>query len=193
MVKVGFICEGASDRVILSSESFKLYLLSIGLQLIDDVIDADGCGNLLPHNIEGYIQRLENKGAEKIVIVTDLDDSPCITSVKERIKARPQDVVIVAVKEFETWFLANTTAMRLLLNKPDFEFPNPESEAEPFERINQLLIENTTRGIGKKTAGKQKLAYRFLGLNIQLHEAAQHPNCPSAAYFVNKLQQIANG
>ena len=192
MVKIGIICEGAADAVILSSDNFQNYLNSIGLSLINEVIEADGCGNLLPHNIETYLLRLENKGAEKIIIVTDLDNEPSITAVKERIKAREKDIFIFAVKEFEAWFLANNKAMGLLLNEKDFYFEFPELELEPFDTINQLLFEKTRRGIGKKSSGKLKLAFRFITTNINLEDAALHPNCPSATYFINKLKQIGN-
>lgn len=55
----------------------------------------------LPHNIVGYTERLEKEGARIIVILTDLDDDSCITETRNRISARAQDVVIVAVKKIE--------------------------------------------------------------------------------------------
>ena len=50
MVKIGFICEGRTETMILSSMAFRNYCASIGLE-ITDVINAEGSGNLLPHNI----------------------------------------------------------------------------------------------------------------------------------------------
>ena len=191
MVKVGFICEGATERIILSSPSFEQYLTSLGIKFVDEIIDAEGCGNLLPHNIDAYILRLENKGANKIILLRDLDTYSCFTSLKEHLKAREQDVVIIAVKTIESWLLANTNVMRLLLNKPDFYFDYPENENEPFETINQLLVEYTGRGIGKKKSGKQKLANKVLSLGFSVQDSASHPNCPSAKYFIDKLIQLS--
>ena len=192
MVKVGFICEGATERILLSSVSFGQFLTSLGIQFVDEIIDAEGCGNLLPHNIEAYILRLETKGANKIILLRDMDNYPCFTSIKDHLKARKQDVVVIAVKAIESWFLANTNIMRLLLNKPDFYLDYPENENVPFETINQLLVENKGRGIGKKKSGKQNLANKVLSLGFSIQDSASHPNCPSAKYFVDKLSLLSS-
>jgi hypothetical protein len=114
MVKVGFICEGKTETVILFSNSFQELLRSLNLELVN-VIDATGCGNLLPHNISGYISSLELQGVEQIFILTDLDSELCITSTKNRINPRIEDIVIVAAKQIESWFLACIEAMKGLL------------------------------------------------------------------------------
>ena len=73
-----FICEGNTEQILLQSHSFKSLLTSLNLESLP-VIDAKGAGNLLPHNIAGYINRLESQRAEKIFILTDLDEDICIT------------------------------------------------------------------------------------------------------------------
>jgi len=191
MVKVGFICEGYTEQILLSSDKFQQFLTSKNLQSVD-IINATGAGNLLPHNIGGYIQSLEKGGAEAIFILTDLDNDVCITKTKERIKARHKDTVIIAVKKIEAWFLANDEAMQLLLTQPGFSYPTPENESEPFEIINTLLVEFTGRGVGKKTAGKIKLVSRFLESGLDLQHSAIHPNCSSAKYFTNKLTEVSS-
>jgi hypothetical protein len=192
MIKAGFICEGGSDFILFQSESFSELLKQLNIVSVN-VIDAEGFGNLLPHNIEPYIQSLENKGAEKIVIVTDLDNAECITLTKQRINARPQDYVIIAVKEIESWFIADTTTMRKMLQKQDFNFDFPENELEPFNTINNLLVQYTRRGIGRiSRGGKKKLAKRMLDFGFDFRRSSSHPNCPSAKYFIDKLQQIGN-
>ena len=192
MIKVGLICEDISDKTIFSSVNFKEYLFSLNIDIIDDIINADGCGNLLPHNIEGYINRLENKGAEKIIIIRDKDNFPCFTAVKQVINARPKDIVVVPVVELESWFLANTPAMRNLLGIADFIFEHPENERNPFDKINELLVfhTKTKRGIGKKKSSKLKLARKLIEIGFKLEESAKHPNCPSAKYFINKLEEL---
>jgi hypothetical protein len=83
MIKVGFICEGFTEQKLLNSSNFKLYLNQLGIDIIEDIINAEGAGNLLPHNIVGYIDRLKIKSANKIIILTDLDDDICITNTKK--------------------------------------------------------------------------------------------------------------
>jgi hypothetical protein len=189
MIKVGFICEGYTERILLQSDSFRNLLVSLNIESLP-VINAEGAGNLLPHNITGYISRLEKEGAQVIVILTDLDEDICITETKKRISARAQDIVIIAIKKIEAWFLASNPAMQNLLNKPDFHCDAPENEKIPFETINSLLVKMNGRGIGKKTAGKIKLVNALIASGLDLSKAAEHPNCPSARYFLDKLKQI---
>ena len=190
MVKIGFICEGDTEQILLLSDNFQLYLSSLNLQAVN-VINACGSGNLLPHNIKGYIESLEKAGAEVIFILTDLDDDICITKTKSRIKSREQDIVAIAVKKIEAWFLANDNAMRSLLNNAAFSFPNPEMESSPFETINNLLVKYKGRGIGKSSAGKIKLVSKLIDLGIQVPDSAKHKNCLSAKYFIEKLIQVS--
>jgi hypothetical protein len=97
MIKIGFICEGRTEQILLQSDSFKNLLESLNIESLP-VINAKGSGNLLPHNIAGYVNRLGKEGARVIVILTDLDENICITKTKRRISARQQDVVVIAIK-----------------------------------------------------------------------------------------------
>lgn len=191
MTKIGFICEGRTEQILLQSNTFGKLLTSFNLESLP-VIDAGGSGNLLPHNIQGYISRLEKEGAQAIIILTDLDEDICITETKKRISARKQDIVVIAVKKIEAWFLACSPAMQQLLSQPGFNFDNPENEKDPFETINDLLIKHKGRGIGKKTAGKIKLATRMMEMGFELSSAAAHTGCPSAKYLLGKLVEIGN-
>lgn len=189
MVKIGFICEGITEFLWLQSPEFKQFLTDIDLSLTN-TINAEGSGNLLPHNIAGYIKQLKKDGAEKIVILTDLDEDVCITKTKERISAIEDSIVIIAVRQIESWFLACTPTMRALLKDNSFTFDFPEHEKAPFLTINNLLIEKTGRGIGRYMSGKVKLIKRLLSLGLDINQAASHPACPSANYFIEKLKQI---
>ena len=51
MVKIGFIVEGATEKIILESSDFFAYLKSLSVNFISDIIDAEGSGKLLPQNI----------------------------------------------------------------------------------------------------------------------------------------------
>jgi hypothetical protein len=189
MVKIGFICEGYTEQILLQSDPFRKLLHSLNIESLS-AINAEGSGNLLPHNITGYIERLEKQGATTVLILTDLDDEICITNTKSRIGARPKDQVIISVKKIEAWFLASSPAMEKLLAIPKFVFANPEDDEEPFETINQLLTKHAGRGVGKKKAGKIKLVSRMIDLGFDLSDAAANENCPSARYFLKKLTEI---
>ena len=189
MNKIGFICEGKTEYKLLSSESFKQLLASKNLTWVN-AIDAKGCANLLPNNIKQYIESLELDGAEKIFVITDLDNDACVTLTKQRVGARPQDIVIIAVKQIEAWFLACTDTMCKLLNDNEFIFDLPESEINPFQKIRQLKFQKTGSGITDNASGKVKLISILLSLGLDISQAATHPNCPSASYFINKLNNL---
>jgi predicted ATP-dependent endonuclease of OLD family len=192
MVKIGFICEGQTEQILLQCDTFRQLLLSLNVESLP-VINAGGSGNLLPHNIEGYIARLERERAKAIIILTDLDEDLCISKTTKRIGARPKDIVIIAVKKIEAWFLACSPAMEKMLGVAKFDFANPEEDKTRFETINQLLTKHTGRGVGKKAAGKIKLVNRLLDNGLDLSTAAAHKNCPSAAYFIKKLTEAGKG
>lgn len=115
MVKVGFIVEGGTEKVLVESSAFKQWLAENGIELINPVLDAEGGGNLLPKHIEPMITRLSDLNAEFIVILTDLEDEPNVAAVKSRIKNEYTDLIFVAVKAIEAWYLADTLAMRTWL------------------------------------------------------------------------------
>jgi len=182
MTKVGFICEGRTEKMIVESPDFQQFLKSAGIDCIPDIIDAGGNGNLLPKNLPAFTNRLIAKGAEKIVILTDLDSNVCITFTKQRINAPNDHIVIVAVKQVESWFLADSECMSALC-KTKVHFSEPEVPEYPFEEIRKLLLKHTGRGASDKLL----LAAACLRNNFSVTKAAQHPNCNSAKYFIDKL------
>ena len=119
MVKVGFIVEGACEKIVIESAVFKDFLQRNDFELIEPVVDANGAGNLLPHNIEPFIGVLEAKGAERLYILTDSDGLP-VEDVKERINHAKITTYFIAVKAIEAWFLADTQAMKKFLEIEDF-------------------------------------------------------------------------
>jgi hypothetical protein len=66
-------------------------------------------------------------------------------------------------------------------------FDFPEHEANPFELIKQELIRLTGRGVMDKVF----LVRKMLRNNFSVINAAAHPNCSSAKYFVDKLKALA--
>ncbi|STY90655.1 Uncharacterised protein [Moraxella bovis] len=182
MVKVGFIVEGATEKIIIESDKFKTFLKKNDYELINPVIDAKGGGNLLPENIEPFIKTLQAQQADIIAVLTDLEDEDSVDVVKKRIEHSGIEVIFVAVKAIEAWFLADTEAMKLFL-KDDFieEYPEKTSD-KPFERIKEIIKERNARGVGSKTILAKNMIkhYRF-----SIENSANHKNCPSAKEFVD--------
>lgn len=186
VVKIGFIVEGETEALILNSDNFKAILDELNLVVVG-IINAGGNKNLLPHNILVHHANLIKKGAEKIVILTDLDNDQCITKTKERITERENQFIIVAIKQIEAWFLADSTLLSHLFNE-SFIFDYPEKEDVPFNRLRDLLVQFRGRGIPKKVP----MALKMLNSGFSIQHAANHPNCPSASYFLTKLKQCAS-
>ncbi|GAB4046688.1 hypothetical protein GCM10028810_26620 [Spirosoma litoris] len=188
MVKIGFICEGKTEKNILESDRFQEWLNANGFDCSLPVIDAKGNGNLLPHKIDALRQELVGRDVQKIIILTDLDLDSCITLTRKRITEREDQIIIVAVKQIEAWFLSDTPTLQGLFNDSTFIFDYPELENNPFLTLQQLLLTKTNRGVGSKAI----LVNRMLKYGFTIENAAQHPNCPSAHYFLTKLQTLAS-
>lgn len=185
MVKVGFIVEGDSEKIILLSEQFDKWLVSIGIEKVRPVINAKGNGNLIPKNIEVQRNKLIDNGADHIIVLTDLDEDACFSLTKERIGKRENEFVIISRKMLEAWFLADSTSISKFLGVNYYE-ELPERIDNPFEHIRNTNLRIKERGIGGKTI----LADRMIKSGFSVSKAAKHPNCPSALYFVEKLKSL---
>ncbi len=182
MVKLGFIVEGDTEKILLESEGFKKLLTSYNLDFIPDILNAGGNGNLLPNNIIQFTQILVSKGANKIIILTDLDKDKYVTETKNRISPLVDQICIVSKKQIEARFLADTLALSNFLKSNNFSFTEPELFDEPFEEIKNIRMKlNNGRGIGDKKI----LANYMVKNNFSFERAASHPNCSSANYFLN--------
>ena len=186
MVKIGFIVEGETEKLIIDSEGFQALLTELKIDCVSAAINASGNGNLLPHNITPFRETLKDLGAEYIIILTDKDNDACITMTRQRVTERENQIIIVAVQQIESWFLADSQTLSTM-TEPDFVFELPESESVPFETIGDLILTKKGRGIGTR---KTRFALNFLRNGFSLQRAAQHPNCHSAAYFLNKLHSL---
>jgi hypothetical protein len=186
VVKVGFIVEGETESLLLFSDNFKAILRELNLDSVG-VVNAGGNKNLLPHNIAIHQTNLIELGASIIVILTDLDDDQCITKTKERITEKENQIIIVAVKQIEAWFLADSILLTELFGQT-FQFENPEIESTPFETLRKLMIKHRGRGLPKKVP----MTLKMIDNGFSIQNAANHPNCQSAKYFLTKLQSIVN-
>lgn len=179
MVKLGFIVEGESEKKIIESAAFQNLLVSLDLDKVEKVINADGNGNLLPKYIEPYVVELTRLGAEKIIILADQENSPCITAVKDRIDPDRKYLVVISVKAIEAWFLADTDAISKYF-KQNYFCEKPEDIEKPFDFCKSENQRIRGRGISDKII----FCKNMLKSGFTIENAA----CPSAAYFLQKLQ-----
>lgn len=191
MVKIGFVVEGDTEKLLIESTGFRNWAIQNNIEIGIPVINAGGGGNLCPRQIEKYINScLTQVKPDKLVVLTDLECEPCITQVKQRIGNGRVAKIFVARKAIEAWFLADTQAMQIWLEQTEFFEELPEKTAKmPWERLGEIAKALDKRGTGSsKIAFTKKFITRF---NFSIERAATHPNCQSATYFLEKLKEIA--
>lgn len=186
MVKIGFIVEGDSEKVLIESKGFQAWAKKQGVEVCSPVINAEGGGNLLPHHIQPMLAQFQASQPHHIVILTDLENEANVAAVRARITTRHTNLIFVAVKALEAWYLADTGAMRRWLAKDDFfeEFPE-QTQGMPWDRLKEIA-----RGLGTRGPGTNKVIFarRMCGLlQFDVSEAAKHPNCQSAREFCDAL------
>lgn len=188
MVKLGIICEGPSEPVILNTDLFRSSLANLNIELIE-VVTAGSKTQYRADLIEKHRLILLDKGAEKIVVLVDLDKDVCITFTKQVITPFPDQFVIVAVKEWENWYLADEVALSQFVGGP-VSIEYPEQDEDAITTIINLGIES--RRFKRFRKGKPLLAEKMRDNGFTIEAAARHPNCPSAQYFLTTLQTLAS-
>ena len=194
MVTVGFVVEGPSDKYLVESELFRKWLREeCNLEMVDRVVNAKGQGEMRGRNIEDKVRLLRQEtNADKVVVLADLDPDECVPCVQERKKiigSRDIDLVVIARKAMESWFLADTEAMRRWLGDDTFCEVNPEAlTGMPWDRLREL---GRKRGRGPGT--KVRFSRKFIREHeFDVRRAARHDQCPSARYFVERLCALGN-
>lgn len=190
MVKVGFIVEGDTEKVIVSSLPFKNWVSQFNVEIIDHIINAKGGGNLLPHKINDMIETLKNKGANHIFILTDLEDYPSISHVKERVHHPQVTDSFITIVSTESWFLACSKALGFWLEKnTEYYIDDPENRSteKPFERIKALGLKEKNRGCRNKITLAKDMMQRC---GFSFEEILQHPNCSSIKYIETVLRSL---
>ena len=194
MVTVGFVVEGPSDKWLIESELFTKWLREdCNLEVVRPVVDAKGNGNMLSHNIGGFVKNLRKaRNPDKVVVLADLDPDgrvQCVQERKKTIGSKDIDLVLIAKKALESWFLADTEAMRRWLGDDTFCEVAPETlTGMPWDRLKDLGRKKGIRLKSKVAFSRQFIHdHRF-----DITRAAQHAQCPSARYFVKRLCALGN-
>lgn len=179
MVKVGFIVEGDTEKVLVESDKFKQSLIDSNIELIRPVLNAKGGGNLLLENIDPMVLQLKQNQAEFIVILTDLEYEISEVLVRNRIVNQHTDLIFVAIKAIEAWFLADSNAMNKWLKIDNFYEELPEETPDlPWERLKEIAKELNKRGPGSnKLAFAKRMVKHY---DFQFKQSALHANCSSA-------------
>ena len=195
MVTVGFVVEGDSEKRLVQSAVFRQWLREdCNLEVVDPVIDAAGSGNMCSRNIGVLVGNLRAEAnPDKVVVLADLDPdtcAPCVQARKDIIGSQDIDLVAIARKAIESWFLADTEAMRRWLGDDTFWEAAPETLAGmPWDRLKEL---RDAKGRGP---GKDRFVFtrKFIrDHRFDVRRAAQHAQCPSADYFVKRLCALGN-
>lgn len=187
MVTVGFIVEGEATKVILQSANFQAYLKSLQINCIPKIIDAGSNGNFLPHNRTAFVAELRSMGAEKIIFLLDQEQHPCFTSVKERVNAGMNEIVIISKRSFEAWYLSDSSTMSALIQR-NFSTEHAEEFADPYAELKNVLRNANVRGPGPS---KVRFATRMINNGFDIINAAKNPGCISAQYFISKLNSLS--
>lgn len=192
MVSIGFIVEGATEKILIESDNFKTWATRHGIEICQPVLDAKGGGNLLPQNIVPLVRRLQSKNPTHIVILTDLEHETSQQVVKDRIGTDYTNLIFIAVKAIESWFLADSEALsRWLKNSVSEIYPEKTIDL-PWKRLLELDCEHkpTERKRGRrKPSFAKRITEKY---NFQLERAANHPHCPSAKEFHDGLVLLTN-
>ena len=195
MVTVGFVVEGESETLLVRSEVFRQWLREdCNLEVVDPVVNAAGSGNMCSRNIGDHVKILRTSAnPDKVVVLADLDPDkrvPCVQVRKEIIGSQDIDLVAIARKAIESWFLADTEAMRRWLGDDTFCEAAPETLAGmPWDRLKELR-DKEGRGPGRDRFVFTRKFIRHHRFDVR--RAARHDQCPSARYFVNRLCALGN-
>jgi hypothetical protein len=186
MVKVGFIVEGFTEKVIIESDIFNDWAKTHGLEVCGDVINAKGGGNLLPQNIVPMVNQLQQSNPDHIVILTDLEEEPSEDAVRQRIGTAHTNLIFIAVKAIEAWFLADSAALKKWLAVEQiFEEKPEQTTGLPWIRLKEVAASFKKQGPGSSKPGFAMRMVKHYGFSIE--KAAQHPACPSAKRFHDGL------
>lgn len=120
-----------------------------------------------------------------VVLITDLDQNICPATLVDDWyagEARPANLIFrVAVKEVESWLLADRTAMRQLLGKKGKLPTSPDSLPDPKQHL-LALAKNAKREVRQDLVQETgAAASQGLGYNARLTDLVAHSWSPTRA------------
>ncbi len=183
MVRIGFIYDGETERVILNSKMFKDFLGKYNFELAG-----------MRKYVGGKIARdtnmlIERNKAEKVIIIKDLeqlaDEEALLKELKKKEDLPDSNILVVVVKRMiEAWFLADNETVGKILRKNVKPFNNPENEINPHKTLQNKL------GKQYQDLGKPAIAKLFIRHGFTIENAAKHNQCHSAKEFIKTIENL---
>ena len=174
---------------------------AVGERLIAEHRDALHIGQRLGRRGFGYLRSAMPKFREMarrqpVIVLTDLDRASCAASLVKDWSGgstKPQNLVLrVAVREVESWILADHEAVRSLLAAPQLPLPEkPDDLDDPKAYLLKLAAERAPRPVRDALVpAKGAIASQGLGYNAVLTDlVAEHWSPERAASRSDSLQR----
>jgi hypothetical protein len=194
MIRVGFIVEGDSERIVYESEDFQNLLKRLNLTSVGVISPQTRTKFFDPEQLKMYYENMLKNKPDKVFIIIDKEnETECLSKIKNSICCIDQQnqINIIQVITLESWFLADSVALSSAF-KRNYKFETPEkTDGHPFDELQREFIVNTDRGLGLKesTLPARKMVNKY---KFSVENAAKHPNCPSAKYFLDKLSELSS-
>lgn len=190
MVKVAFLVEGKVEKTLIDFLVKDGWFNQFNIEQVGPTIDVKGGGGLCPHNMLAFVEQARTYNPDKILILTDFECDLCVTKTKERLGDCDICVIVLARKAIEAWFLADDNVISQLTRGGIRHHEEPENTIlMPYDTLKELALEYTDSGVGSKIMLCNKVLKR---INFRIENAAAHPNCDSAQYFLDKLRLIGD-
>lgn len=172
---------------------------AVGIRLLTEIEHPMEASLLLRKGGFGYLRSKMNSWCQlaiqqPVVLLTDLDDKECPTILIDDWfgqKSRPENLLIrVAVREIESWLLADHEAMRSLLGNKGKLPDDPDALPDPKQRLLQLAKLAKREVRSDLTSGAGAIASQGIGYNARLGEMVRNEWSPKrAAQRSNSLRR----
>ncbi len=189
MVNIGIIVDGETEMKLFNSKEIKEQLKNNFDVNIVGVVKYSGAGSI-KNNTQDFLA----ENIEKIIIIKDLEQLPCISSLKTQLNKNDtftnENILIVAKKMIEAWFLADTETLSKILKQPNLKpIKNPENYKNPYKELKKIL---TSVNKNYKRLTKPAIANLFIKNGFSFENANNHSQCHSVSYFVKTLRDLNN-
>ncbi len=182
MVKVGFICDGETEKIIFESPKFQELLTKYKLEFVGAIKYK---GGKIKRDTDMLILR---KYAKKVIIIKDLEQLPDKEALLKELKKKEtithENIVVVVKRMIEAWLLADNITIGEIVRKKQKIFTNPENETDPHGTLKRIL------GNRYRYLSKPAIAKLFIDKGFTIENAANHKQCHSAREFIKILADL---
>ncbi len=187
MVKVGFIVDGETEMKLFNSSEIKKQLEDSFDLKIEGVVKYSGA-NSIKNETEDFLNKETNI---VVIVLKDLEQLPDVNTLKKQIenndKLTKDNILVVANKMIEAWFLADTQTLKNI-NSKLLKVKNPEAYTDPKSELKRRL-QQVNKNYRKLT--EVTTANLFIRNGFSFENAAEHEQCHSAKKFVEVLKKLS--